>query len=75
MERSDIGLLLINQHVADDIRPVIAAATAPTDSGPAPVTVLEIPSKDAPYDPSRDPIMARVAQLVGKPLDGGQASS
>ena len=33
------------------------------------VTVLEIPSKEAPYDPARDPIMARVAQLLGEPLD------
>ena len=75
MERGDIGLLLINQHVADDIRPVIASATAPSDSGASPVTVLEIPSKDAPYDPSRDPIMARVAQLVGQPMQGGDAST
>ncbi len=75
MEREDIGLLLINQHVADDIRPVIAAATAPSESGPAPVTVLEIPSKDAPYDPSRDPIMARVAQLMGQSVEGTDAQA
>lgn len=39
------------------------------------VTVLEIPSKDAPYDPARDPIMVRVAQLLGEGLDGPQAAT
>ena len=39
------------------------------------VTVLEIPSKEAPYDPARDPIMARVAQLLGEPLDPPPAAT
>ena len=28
-------------------------------------TVLEIPSKDSPYDPEQDYIMQRVSQLIG----------
>jgi V-type H+-transporting ATPase subunit F len=29
-------------------------------------TIVEIPSKDNPYDPSKDKVMARVTQLLGK---------
>ena len=28
--------------------------------------VLEIPSKDSPYDISKDPIMKRVLQMLGE---------
>lgn len=30
-------------------------------------TVLEIPSKDSPYDPSKDYIMKRVSLMLGEP--------
>ena len=51
--RSDIGIILINQHIANDIRHVLKDynATIPT--------VLEIPSKEHPYDPEQDYIMVR----------------
>ena len=52
-QRSDVGIILINQHVANDIRHVLKDynATIPT--------VLEIPSKEHPYDPEQDYIMVR----------------
>ena len=44
--RDDIAIILINQHIAELIRYTVDQHTA---SIPA---VLEIPSKEAPYDPS-----------------------
>ncbi|CAG9532168.1 unnamed protein product [Cercopithifilaria johnstoni] len=55
--RSDIAIILINQHIAEQIRFAVDEYTA---SIPA---VLEIPSKDAPYDPSKDSIMSRARGL------------
>jgi V-type H+-transporting ATPase subunit F len=49
--REDIGIILINQHVAKDIRHVLKSYTATIP------TVLEIPSKEHPYDPEQDYIM------------------
>ncbi|KAL2911629.1 H(+)-transporting V1 sector ATPase subunit F [Polyrhizophydium stewartii] len=46
-KRRDIAIILINQHVADDIRGQIDAHQA------AFPTILEIPSKDHPYDPAK----------------------
>eukprot|EP01031_Cornospumella_fuschlensis_P033681 gene33681-40745_t len=57
--RSDVGILLINQHVANDIRHVIREYSKMIP------TVLEIPSKDQPYDPSQDYIMQRVNMVLG----------
>ena len=53
-QRDDVGIILINQHVANDIRHVLKDynATIPT--------VLEIPSKEHPYDPEQDYIMVRL---------------
>ena len=42
-ERKDVAILLINQHVADKIRPVVDRYN---QAFPA---LLEIPSKDHPY--------------------------
>jgi len=51
--REDIGIILINQHVANDIRHVLK------DYNETIPTVLEIPSKEHPYDPEQDYIMVR----------------
>ncbi|KAH6687736.1 vacuolar ATP synthase subunit F [Plectosphaerella plurivora] len=59
-ERKDIGIILINQHVADRIRHRIDTYTA------AFPTVLEIPSKDHPYDPEKDSVLRRVRRLFGE---------
>jgi len=49
--RDDVGIILINQHVANDIRHVLK------DYNETIPTVLEIPSKEHPYDPEQDYIM------------------
>ncbi|KAI5816905.1 vacuolar ATP synthase subunit F [Pyronema omphalodes] len=59
-ERKDIGILLINQHIAEKIRYRIDTFTA---AFPA---VLEIPSKDHPYDPEKDSVLRRVKRLFGE---------
>ncbi|KAI1485293.1 vacuolar ATP synthase [Biscogniauxia mediterranea] len=58
--RKDIGIVLINQHVADKIRHRIDTYTA------AFPTVLEIPSKEHPYDPEKDSVLKRVRRLFGE---------
>jgi V-type H+-transporting ATPase subunit F len=59
-ERKDIGIVLINQHIADKIRHRVDTYTA------AFPTVLEIPSKDHPYDPEKDSVLRRVRRLFGE---------
>ena len=59
-KRSDIAILLINQHVADQIRPLVDGFT---NAFPA---ILEIPSKDHPYDPEKDSVLRRVRRLFGE---------
>ncbi|KAN0104431.1 V-type proton ATPase [Hyaloscypha variabilis] len=60
MERKDIGILLINQHIAERIRHRVDTYTA---AFPA---LLEIPSKDHPYDPEKDSVLRRVRRLFGE---------
>ncbi|KAL2016643.1 hypothetical protein VTK56DRAFT_3223 [Thermocarpiscus australiensis] len=59
-ERKDIGIVLINQHIADRIRHRIDTYTQ------AFPTILEIPSKDHPYDPEKDTVLRRVRRLFGE---------
>ena len=58
-ERDDIGIILINQHIANSIRHVLK------DYNQTIPTVLEIPSKEFPYDPEQDYIMQRVNMMLG----------
>ncbi|KAF9452553.1 vacuolar ATP synthase [Macrolepiota fuliginosa MF-IS2] len=58
-ERREIAILLINQHVAEKIRPTVDRYN---QAFPA---LVEIPSKDHPYDPSKDSILKRVQKLFG----------
>ncbi|KAF9519828.1 hypothetical protein BS47DRAFT_999035 [Hydnum rufescens UP504] len=58
-ERKDIAILLINQDIAEKIRPTIDRYN---QAFPA---LLEIPSKDRPYDPSKDSVLKRVQKLAG----------
>ena len=55
--REDVGIILINQHVANDIRHVLKDYTETIP------TVLEIPSKEHPYDPEQDYIMVCLQRL------------
>lgn len=57
--REDIAVLLINQVIANMIRHLIDAYNKPVPA------ILEIPSKDAPYDPSQDSILQRVRYMFG----------
>ncbi|KAK7580332.1 hypothetical protein V9T40_000961 [Parthenolecanium corni] len=53
VKREDIDIILINQNVAEMIRDSIEAHTQPIPA------VLEIPSKDHPYDATKDSILRR----------------
>ncbi|KAK6039076.1 V-type ATPase, F subunit [Cooperia oncophora] len=66
--RDDIAIILINQHIAEMIRYVVDQHTASipavdqhTASIPA---VLEIPSKEAPYDPSKASFAAHFSDSI-----------
>mmetsp|Transcript_20942 Transcript_20942/g.31823 ORF Transcript_20942/g.31823 Transcript_20942/m.31823 type:complete len:116 (-) Transcript_20942:207-554(-) len=58
-QRDDVGIILINQHIASDIRHVLK------DYDQTIPTVLEIPSKEHPYDAEQDYIMQRVNMFLG----------
>ena len=60
--RDDIAIVLINQHISEDIRYLVE-----NYNGTIP-TVLEIPSKGKPYDPRKDTVMKRVSLMLGKEL-------
>ncbi|UZJ51904.1 hypothetical protein CBS101457_001224 [Exobasidium rhododendri] len=59
-ERGDIAILLITQTLAEKIRTLCDRYT---QAFPA---LLEIPSKEAPYDPSKDSVLKRVQKLFGE---------
>ncbi|MCJ1484717.1 H(+)-transporting V1 sector ATPase subunit F [Schaereria dolodes] len=59
-DRKDIAILLINQHIAERIRHTVDTYT---NAFPA---VLEIPSKEHPYDPEKDSVLRRVRRLFGE---------
>lgn len=59
LARPDIGIILVCQHVANDIRHLIADHTAPLPC------VLEIPSKELPYDSEKDVVLQKVNRALG----------
>ncbi|GMM57838.1 H(+)-transporting V1 sector ATPase subunit F [Maudiozyma humilis] len=59
-ERKDIAIVLVNQFVADIIRATVDAYVEPFPA------ILEIPSKDHPYDPEKDSVLKRVRKLFGE---------
>ena len=58
-KRSDIAILLINQHIASMIRDVVDGYES---KSPA---ILQIPSKEHPYDTEQDAIHRRTKLLLG----------
>ena len=58
--RRDVAILLINQHVAELIRHVVDQYQ---QIMPA---LMEIPSKDHPYDADKDSILKRVSKLCSQ---------
>lgn len=60
VSREDVGLVLINQAIAESIRPVVLAHKAVIPM------VIEIPGRDAAASAATDPIMKRVLQMLGE---------
>lgn len=58
--REDVAILLINQSIANTIRHLLDAYTNPVPA------ILEVPTKDQPYDPTQDSILARVKFMFGE---------
>lgn len=56
VKRDDICFILINQNIAEKIRHII-------DNHLDVMPILEIPSKDHPYDPTKDSILRRAKGL------------
>ncbi|CAL5213902.1 unnamed protein product [Lathyrus oleraceus] len=55
--REDIAIVLISQFVANMIRFLVDSYNKPVPA------ILEIPSKDHPYDPTHDSVLSRVKYL------------
>ncbi|GAA0173065.1 hypothetical protein Leryth_000167 [Lithospermum erythrorhizon] len=55
--REDIAIVLISQYVANMIRFLVDSYNKPIPA------ILEIPSKDHPYDPAHDSVLSRVKNL------------
>ncbi|GAB0175410.1 V-type proton ATPase subunit F [Grus americana] len=62
LNREDIGIILISQCLAELIRHAVEAHARPLPA------VLEIPSKEHPYDPAKDSVLRR-ARGVFSPED------
>ncbi|ORM41903.1 V-type proton ATPase subunit F [Babesia sp. Xinjiang] len=60
VERRDCGIIIINQHIAEKIKTVIDLHV-----GPIPA-ILEIPSKEQPYDPNKDSVTKKIKVLFGE---------
>merc|ERR1712216_173903 len=59
--RKDVAMILITQGCADEIRYAVDNYGA---SGQVIPTILEIPSKEQPYDPRKDAVMQRIAVFL-----------
>lgn len=57
--RNDIGIIVICQHIANDIRHLVEAYT-----GVIPC-ILEIPSKGLRYDAEKDYVLEKVSRALG----------
>lgn len=53
LARSDVGIVMITQCTAEKVRHLIDAHVEPIP------TILEIPSKDNPYDAEKDSVLKR----------------
>ncbi|AEE82205.1 putative vacuolar ATPase [Arabidopsis thaliana] len=55
--RDDIAIILLSQYIANMIRFLVDSYNKPVPA------ILEIPSKDHPYDPAHDSVLSRVKYL------------
>ena len=58
LERDDIGIIMISQHVAEMVRNLIVEHEEVIP------TIMEIPSKDFAYEPEKDTILTRAARIL-----------
>ena len=58
LAREDVGIVLISQNIAERVRNIIIEHEKVIP------TILEIPSKDTPYDPEKDTIVVRAASIL-----------
>ena len=58
LDRSDIGIILISQNVAERVRNIIVEHEKVIP------TILEIPSKGTPYEPEKDTIVVSAASKL-----------
>jgi len=58
--REDVGVLLITQNVAEEIRYLVSEYDKLVP------TIIEIPSKDHPYNPEKDSVMQRIYKMTGQ---------
>ena len=58
LDREDIGVIMISQNIAEQIRNLIAEHQEVIP------TVMEIPSKDVPYDPEKDSVLVKAARML-----------
>ena len=58
LSRNDVGIIMVAQNVAERVKHVIEEHQEVIP------TILEIPSKDQPYDPEKDTIVVRAAQIL-----------
>ena len=58
LERHDIGIILISQNIAERVRNIIV------EHDNVMPTILEIPSKDTPYEADKDTIVRRAASML-----------
>lgn len=61
--REDVAVLLISQHVANDIRHLLDEYDRLLP------TILEIPSKGTAYDMAKDSLMTKVLRMLGTTAD------
>lgn len=58
LQRDDVGIIMISQSIAETIRNLIA------EHDQVIPTIMEIPSKDVPYDPLKDTVLCRAARML-----------
>ena len=58
LAREDIGIIMISQNIAEQIRNLIA------EHDQVIPTIMEIPSKDVPYDPLKDTVLCKAARML-----------
>ena len=63
VSRDDIAVILICQHIANDIRYLIDEHSMSKEPLPC---ILEIPSKQIPFDGSKDPVLSKLRMFLGE---------